>query len=129
MLTLLVTAAGPLTVNASTIYRWVDAQGRVHFGDPASAPRHAQPVPVIPGASIGQAPGQPVSGPRPVPMAASLACEQARAQYATYLSAADIIETDSLGVERTLDDAAREQLIAGAEMGVARACDDVADDQ
>lgn len=129
LLALLMTAAAPMAVNAATVYRWVDAQGRVHFGDPASAPQHAKPVPITPGTAVNQPASPPANAPMPLPATASLVCEQARAQYQAYLSADDIVETDSLGVERSLDDAAREQLIAGAEMSVARACDGAVDDQ
>lgn len=94
---------------AQSVYKWVDAQGRVHYGDPATAPRGADPVTLRRGA----------------PAAASVVpddCLEARGRLDSYLNAGDIVETDSLGVERALDDDRRAQLLARTELDVERAC-------
>lgn len=116
---------------ASTIYRWEDAQGRVHFGDATSAPSQAKAVPRQIGAEVpeGRAASTP---PAELPVTdlqdapVETPCSQARAQYDAYLNAVEIFETDRLGVERPVDPGRREQLLARAEMEVSRACDDAA---
>lgn len=113
---------------ASTIYRWVDAQGRVHYGDATSAPQNAKAVPRPFGADVPEQ-GLTASAPTELPVAdlqprGVANCDQAQAQYDAYLNAAEIVETDSLGVERAITGAQREQLLARAELDVSRACAD-----
>lgn len=104
---------------AQSVYKWVDAQGRVHFGDPASAPRDADRVVLRSG---GTAPAPTAGEPADDLSAAPDACRAARDRLDSYLNAGEIIETDSLGVERTLDDDRRAQLLARSELDVERAC-------
>ena len=112
----------------AAIYRWVDAQGRVHYGDATTAPRSAEAVPRR-GADAPAGAASAVD-PTELPVAelppTEQSCEQAQAQYDAYRGADQIVETDSLGVERTMDGAQREQLLARAEMRVSRACGDAA---
>lgn len=122
----LLMAAGLASAEASGsgVYRWVDAQGRVHFGDPASAPPEARPVRVTGAGAVQEAPRPPPVelGPVAEPDADDGACEQARQRLETYRSAERIVETDSLGAQRELDAAAREQLLRRAERAVALDC-------
>lgn len=113
----------------AAIYRWVDAQGRVHYGDATTAPRSAEAVPQRYGTDVPSRAASAVD-PTELPVTelppTEQSCEQAQAQYDTYRGADQIVETDSLGVERTMDGAQREQLLARAEMRVSRACGDAA---
>ena len=121
VLVLLLCAPG---LQAQSVYRWVDAQGRVHYGDPSAAPRGAQAVPgarAFGGASLAAIPGTTAGADAGVAGEAD-ACEEARARLISYQSAGDIVETDALGVERRLDDGRREQLLARTELEVDRAC-------
>lgn len=114
-----------LSAQAETaVYRWVDANGRVHFGDPASAPQGARALRAGP-LTTSAAPPQPDADPA---MAVE-ACESARTQLNTYQSAERIIESDALGQQREFSGAEREQLIARAEMAAVTACEGQAADE
>lgn len=65
---LLLALATLAAANATGIYRWVDAEGTVHFGDSPPAERGAEPVEIRPSAGdapqAGEAesvPGQPMA--------------------------------------------------------------------
>lgn len=114
---LLLPLSWPLSAAAQAVYRWVDAQGRVHYGDPASAPPGARPVP------LRAPPTAAAATPLPSPLPADTdACAQARERLATYESAERIVETDSLGEEREYSPEARERLIALTELEAQRLC-------
>jgi hypothetical protein len=106
----------PSTVAAQSVYRWVDAEGRTHFGDPASAPPGAKQVPLR--TPMGQAPAAAHTGPS----TSDEACAQAQERLATYQSAERIVETDSLGEQREYSPEARERLIALTELEAQRIC-------
>lgn len=110
----------PLSTAAQSVYRWVDAQGRVHYGDLASAPAGAKPLPQRMPATVASTPA-----PAPPPPAAETpeACAQLRERLATYESAERIVETDSLGEQRELSAESRERLIALTELEAQRLCD------
>lgn len=97
------------------VYRWVDAQGRVHYGDqPAN---NAQEVPLRESGTVR------ASEPPPAPDQTSAeVCERLRERLETYRSAERIIETDSLGVDREFTAEQREQLIARTEQQVGETC-------
>lgn len=109
-----------LALAETSVYRWVDAQGRVHFGDPASAPSAAErlnPPPATTSAAVvdGTSPEterQPDDGE----------CTRARTRLTTYLAAERVIETDALGQQREYSGDQREQLIARAELAANQAC-------
>lgn len=116
----------PVLAQAQAVYRWVDAQGRVHFGDPASAPSGAKAVQITGSTGVTDVP------PPPSPPALAIespeegadpdACLRARAQLSTYQTAERIVETNSIGEEREYTEEAREQLIVRAEIAAQRAC-------
>lgn len=107
---------------SAEIYRWKDAKGQVHYGDqpPAGAERVSPHGTSIRGADKPEVPPLPdtkLSDDTVVPD-----CDSARDQLAEFQTAGDIIETDSLGDQRTLDADQRARLIQRQEAIVARAC-------
>lgn len=97
-----------------SIYRWVDADGHVHFGDrPPSveAEKMKQAAATRPPAEADESRA-----------ADAAACEAAQARLASYRNADSIVEEDSLGQRRTFDDAQRQQLIARSEQRRDEAC-------
>ena len=95
--------AAPTAVSGATIYRWVDAQGRAHFGA-GQIPDRAMP------ASGTQAPS------------ASADCEVARQRLQQYRDAESIIEEDALGQRRTLDAVQHAQLLERTQARVRDTC-------
>lgn len=110
---LLLAALVPGVAADGRIYRWVDAQGRVHYGD--------QPAR---GASEVRVPRVDASGsPAPAAPAISQAdCDRTRAELDNYRQAKDIVERDALGKERRYTPEERQQLIAITEGKLAAAC-------
>lgn len=106
----------PLSTAAQSVYRWVDAQGRVHYGDPASAPPGAKRLSPRTMSTVATTPA-----PLPLPKQAE-ACVQARERLTRYESAERIVETDSLGEQREFNPEARERLIALTELEAQRLC-------
>jgi hypothetical protein len=103
----------------STVYSWVDAEGKRHFSDQPSNP-NAQPL-------------NPRGVRTPAPAAEAAApvdaaeCEKKRAALRSYESAGNIIERDNLGNERAFSEAEREQLLSRARQQVTAACGPAAD--
>lgn len=112
----------------TAVYRWVDANGRVHYGDPASAPQGAQAIRPLGGANQQQA-SNPITSAfdESDPAVDEAACHRARTQLSTYQSAERIIESDALGQQREYSGEQREQLIARAEMAARTACEEARD--
>lgn len=103
---------------AAQVYKWVDAGGRIHYGDqpqpgwkrvdvnapPASAPPGAAPAPVQYG-SVDQA-----------------ACEQKRKELESYQKAARVIERDALGREKEFNPEDRKKLVELTQKQVDDTC-------
>lgn len=101
--------------SAGSVYRWVDAKGRVHYGDPSSA--QAGAVEVKPGGATAPS----IQPPRPALVSAP-ECEDRRRQLNRYREAGQITETDALGQQHEYTDAQRLELIRIAEQKVQQAC-------
>lgn len=112
------------TVSASEVYRWVDKDGRVHYGDKPKA-QQAEQVQPKPGSVLG---GAAPSSDEAAAQAAARAAECARKQQqlATYKKAPSIKETDSLGRTREFTREEHDRLIALTEEQVAAACNPAA---
>lgn len=109
-----------LALAETSVYRWVDAQGRVHFGDPASAPSAAERVNPPPVTTTAAVPKD--ATPEAERQADGGECARARTRLTTYLAAERVIETDALGQQREYSGDQREQLIARAELEANQAC-------
>ena len=104
---------------ANPVYRWVDANGRVHYGDaPPVAAKSSEVAPAI--------------GAKPKTAAADSAkagaadsCAQARKTLDSYTSASRISEVDPVtGEAQVIDGARRQQMIDAANDKVRRLCAD-----
>lgn len=97
-------------------YRWIDAQGRVHYSDVKS--EKGEPVEIRPGSRITNLPKHSPAN------AASqqLECQRRKDQLALYNSASDVSETDSLGNTRTYTAEERAKLIEKAQQQQQAAC-------
>jgi hypothetical protein len=99
------------------VYRWVDSQGNVHYGDMPPDAKKAKRMEVRP----------PNSAEPPPPSLDAQKLEQCRekiAQIETYRQAARISETDGLGNRREYSDEQKEQLIQRLQTQYAAACGD-----
>jgi len=79
MIVLALSAAGSLRVDAQDIYKWTDANGKVHYGDRAAAPDSSQKMHVSvtpPGGAV--VPPATVSSPRPGAKGKSVPADPAR---------------------------------------------------
>lgn len=103
--------AAPAAARGAAIYRWVDAQGGVHYGD--------QPAP---GAAEIPDRAMPASDTQAPP--ASADCEAARQRLQQYRDAESIIEENALGQRRTLDAAQQAQLLERTQAQVGETCGD-----
>lgn len=101
---------------AGEVYKWVDKDGRVHYGDKPKTTPAEQVAP-----QPGQLPGEP-GDPAAAQQAASPACLAKRKQLESYRSASAINETDSTGQTRELSAEERQTLIANTEKQVTAAC-------
>ncbi|HUS24927.1 MAG TPA: DUF4124 domain-containing protein [Candidatus Binatia bacterium] len=102
------------SVQAAEVYKWVDSDGKVHYGD---RPKHdAEALDVRPGsgAATSAAPGDPA--------ARAAACDDKRKQLESYRKAGAIKEQDALGRMREYTPEERAQLLALTEKQVAEAC-------
>lgn len=98
-------------------YRWVDASGRVHYGDVKTA--NSEQVQVKPGQAVS-------ATPKAVTEAAAarqLDCKRKQDQLAAYSNSSEINETDSLGNTRTFTAAERQALIERTKQQVQFACE------
>lgn len=108
---------------AGQVYKWKDAQGRVHYGDkPADG---AEKIEVNAPASQIQ-----LEKERENELATNEKtakrfeeCKRSKDQLATYQSAAFIIRKDGLGGEKELDTSERAKLIQLTQQRVKDSCD------
>lgn len=117
---IVVLAAGffAMAVSAGEVYKWVDKDGRVHYGDkPKTMP--AEPVVRQPG-QLPEAPSDPEADQKAA--ARKAACEAKKKQLESYRKATVINETDSLGNTRELSAADRQKLISITEQQVTTGC-------
>ncbi len=115
------------------VYKWVDTQGRYHYGD--------QPLPGwtrVDVKPIGGGASEPLPTPTPAPTAddpvkavneAAVSarlredeCKRRREQLETYRNAPRIIERDEKGQEREYNEAQRLQLIEQTQRQVTELC-------
>lgn len=117
------------------IYRWVDDQGRVHYGDRPAAGRSAEKLQSTP-AGPARTAGRDTSGDRADPAdeaeeraerAAEVRqqeCKKARTRLQAYRDAARLTTTGPDGETRELDADERVDVIVRAEEQVAELCPD-----
>ena len=112
------------TATFAGVYRWVDADGRVHYTD--KPVQNSEPVNTHTGQPRG---AQPLPGPTPDPNLTpeqvtqrKTDCEQKKQQLTSYKAAAKIVETDSLGRQHEFSEDERKLLLQKTEQGMQESC-------
>lgn len=119
----------PGLASAGKVYRWVDAQGRVHYGDqPARDARELRQLDAPRPAASNAAPEQSESEPtadasEDAAAARATACTAKREQLKSYETATTLIEKDTLGREREYSSEERAQLVERARGEVQSLCE------
>lgn len=114
------------TAQAGKVYRWIDAEGRVHYGDvPGSQAREVQEVGVRAG-SVPAPQQQETKSPDPaLEETGRLAvCEARRRQLDTYRNSARLIEKDNLGREHEFTAEERALLTDRTRVEIIELCGD-----
>ena len=116
-ITIAVFAAAASFAAYGDVYKWVDQNGNVHYGDkPKQGGEH---VDVKPGSGTGEPTGAEADKSKADRQAL---CDKKKAQLATYKNAGKVTETDSLGRVREYNEQEKAALIAKAEKDAADAC-------
>ncbi len=110
-----------LTAQAA-VYKWKDADGRVHYGDQATAGAQKVDGAVVNGAAADEADNAADQSKQKH----AEECGRKRDQLANYKKASKIIETDSLGNQKEFNDDERQKLIEKTQKQVTDGCADVA---
>jgi hypothetical protein len=99
-------------------YRWVDAQGNVHYGDqpPANA------TVVAPKPTDSAAPSPPPASTAAASGLGPEECDRRQKQLDSYKAASSITETDGLGNKREYSEDERNKLIARTEQAIRDGC-------
>lgn len=102
------------------VYKWKDANGRVHYGD--QAPSGAEKIKT--GPDNGEAaPAEGNSADADKQNQKKIEeCGRKRDQLATYKKASRIVETDSLGNQKEFNDEERQKLIEKTQKQIADGC-------
>ena len=113
---LLLIAATP-DVGAQKMYRWVDAQGNVHFGDrPPVGANEIQPK-----SNAGTKSDTKAST---VVAEKENECETLKQRLASYRSASELIQQMPDGTKRSFTEAERARVVQRTESAVAKACEE-----
>ncbi|MDM4772691.1 DUF4124 domain-containing protein [Solimonas sp. SE-A11] len=96
---------------AAEVYKWVDPNGRVHYGDQPQPGWKRVGVNAPPASSPGSAPA-PAAVPGEVDKAA---CDKKKQELESYQKAARVVERDALGREKEYSAEDRQKLIALAQ--------------
>jgi hypothetical protein len=109
LLAALLLAASASAQQSPTLYRWVDKDGRVHYGDAPAADAKARAVdPRV--FSNGQDGGAPSDDDKAA-AAKQADCKSRAEVYNRFKSASSFTETDALGNSRTYTPAEKDQLV------------------
>jgi len=113
--------AASASIAQADVYKWTDADGRVHYGDQAK--QGAEKVKI--GPDSGEA-AVTDNSPDPADKKKHAEeCGRKRDRLSTYGKASRIVETDSLGNDKEYNDAERKQLIERTQKQVDEGCADV----
>lgn len=127
LLCLGVAGAGAAQAAGNKVYRWLDAQGRVHYGDqpPPSASEVQTRAGGLTGAGLVTPLAASAASASESDSEAAESCEELQQRANTWRNAQSIVETDVLGNEKTLSEEERQQLVAKADARIAEAgCDE-----
>jgi hypothetical protein len=104
-----------VAASAAEVYRWVDKDGRVHYGD---RPRQGAEALDIQSSSGSGVPSEDEQAR----LSREAECQKKTAQLEGYRKAATIRQTDALGRTTDLSEADRATFISQQEAQVAAAC-------
>ena len=106
---------------AAEVYKWVDQQGRIHFGDRPQPGWKKMEVKSTSG--DGRSSSAPAGSAPPAPQtASSAACSTKRQQLESYRRATELVERNPLGEERALTEEQRTKLIQLTEQQIDQLC-------
>ena len=110
--------------DAAGVYKWKDADGRVHYGD---QPKDgAERIKTGPGNGEAAPPEDDSNSDAGKQKAKHLEdCGRKRDQLVTYQKASRIVETDSLGNQKEFSDDERQKLVAKTQQQITEGCADV----
>lgn len=107
------------TMADAGVYKWKDANGRVHYGDqPKSGAQRVDGAPT----NTEAAPEEESSDPAKQKTSKADECARKRDQLMTYQKATRIVETDSLGNQKEFSDEERQKLIERTQKQIAEGC-------
>lgn len=112
----LLLCACSFAAHAEKMYRWVDAQGKVHFSDRPQG--NARVIDVRPGSGPGAADSKSALASR----IDAAECRRRQDQLAGYRQSERIVEKNALGVEREYTPEERNRLLRLTEQAVAESC-------
>jgi hypothetical protein len=116
-------AMSVLTAQAA-VYKWKDANGRVHYGDQPTAGAEK-----VSGGAVNDADADAAeSAVDQSKQKRAEDCARKREQLANYKRASKIIETDSLGAQKEFSDDERKKLLERTQKQVADSCGEASDD-
>jgi len=107
---------GIASAQATTVYRWVDERGRVHYGDQRG--HGASSIEVTPGSGVVK----PAAEPDNDRTARSQECERRKSQLEAYRGATTVMETDALGQRHEFNADEKTRLLQITEQQVQLAC-------
>lgn len=116
--------------SAADIYKWTDAQGRVHYGNqPPAQDDAAKKIEVNAPPSLTQQQQERdkvlASGEKTKRQFED--CKRSKEQLTTYQSASRVVQKDALGGEKELDAEQRAKLIQVTQQHIKEACAALAD--
>lgn len=116
-------AMSVLTAQAD-VYKWKDANGRVHYGD-----QPARGAEKVNGGAVNATAADEASADASDQSKQKRAeeCSRRRDQLASYRTASKITETDSLGNQKEFNDDERKKLIERTQQQISESCGDSAD--
>jgi hypothetical protein len=104
--------------SAGALYRWVDKDGNVHYGDQAPPGIQAQLVKP----DVSHAPSEPSDEEAAAAKARSENCKKLQAQLDSYTKSSKITETDALGNTHDYSDDEKKKLLEQTKAKVDDAC-------
>ncbi len=117
----------PLIASAAEVYKWTDAQGRVHYGD---RPRQQDAQKVVVNAGSGDGgtgAAREASAIEKLKMQDKkyAACKNRKEQLANWKLASKIVEKDGLGREKTYTDEEKQSLVERTQSSIDKECGEV----
>ncbi len=126
MVVALLLSAVACSVGAAQVYKWVDAQGRMHYSDTPKPGWKRVDLNVAPGFAPVTIDGASASGGAdPTDTRAQLRaeeCQRRRDQLESYRKAATVVSRDALGNEKAYSEEERLQLIEQTQRQVVELC-------